>query len=74
MEIQLEGKGIEFVDFIKGKKHCPTCGGLQPELTVVRKGKRYYFTCYKIEDIKTNTTIAETDYKKLVEFAKAESS
>ena len=46
--------------------HCPFCGGVLPELAFRHRGKKYYFTCYKIEDENRQIT-AQTRY---VQFAR----
>jgi len=48
--------------------HCPNCGGLLPELSVIFENKLYKFTCYEIESMKTGKVLKKTDYKKLGEY------
>ena len=48
--------------------HCPNCGGLLPELSVIFENKLYKFTCYEIESMKTGKVLKKTDYKKFQNF------
>jgi len=47
-------------------KHCPNCGGVLPELAFEYKGKRFRFTCYRIEE--NDKVIVKTDYAKFAKY------
>jgi len=67
---------------LDGKNHCPNCGGLIPELSLVMAGKQFHFVCHEIaeqekfswegdkEKHTPRKVLATTDYKKLVEYLK----
>jgi hypothetical protein len=48
--------------------HCKVCGGLKEEIAINFDGKSYRFTCYRIDSLKTNKKLKETDYKKFAEY------
>ena len=54
---------------LKGKDaDCKVCGGLKEEIAIDFDGKRYIFTCHKIESLKTRKTLRETNYQKFSEY------
>ena len=54
---------------LKGQDaHCKVCGGLKEEIVIDFNGKRYIFTCHKIESLKTKKTIRETNYQKFSKY------
>jgi hypothetical protein len=48
--------------------NCKVCGGLKEEIAIAFDGKSYRFTCYRIDSLKTNKKLKETDYKKFAEY------
>jgi len=47
--------------------HCQGCGGLLPEVAFTFEGKKYRFTCYRIDD-EDGKKIVGTDYEKFCKF------
>jgi len=47
--------------------NCSVCGGLIPELCFEFQKKKYFFTCYKIED-QNGKAIKQTDYKTMLNY------
>jgi hypothetical protein len=78
LELELRAAGMNLVlamkslsRKLKGKDaNCKVCGGLKEELSIDFDGKRYYFTCYRIESLKTKRKHKETDYQKFYEYLK----
>ena len=50
--------------------HCKVCGGLKEEIAVDFESKRYFFTCFKVESLKTQKILLETDYQKFSKYGK----
>ena len=73
LELQEVGKNLARViksisRKLKGKDaHCKVCGGLKEEIAIDFDGKRYVFTCYRIDSLKTKRKLKGTNYQKFVE-------
>ena len=73
LELQEVGKNLARVikstsRKLKGKDaYCTVCGGLKEEIAIDFDGKRYVFTCHRIESLKTKKRLEGTNYQKFAE-------
>ena len=75
-EKKFEKVGIDFAIGVKQisekLKHkdanCKVCGGLKQEILIDFDGKRYRFTCCRIDSLKIKRKLKETNYQKFSEY------
>jgi hypothetical protein len=72
MQDLAESLAIAMITMSENLKHrevnCTVCGGLKQEISIDFDEKRYVFTCYRVESLKTKKKLKGTDYRRLSEY------
>jgi len=56
------------LDKLERSPNCEICGGLKQEIAFIYHNKRFSFTCYKIEDLKTRKILKQTNYERFARY------